>query len=42
LGTLCAGSREAVFLSDATVAQVLLIAHVLTGELSRQVPPPAA
>jgi EAL domain-containing protein (putative c-di-GMP-specific phosphodiesterase class I) len=42
LGTLCAGSREAVFLSDATVAQVLLIAHVLTGELSRQVPLPPA
>jgi EAL domain-containing protein (putative c-di-GMP-specific phosphodiesterase class I) len=34
-GTLCAGSREAVFLSDGTVAQVLLIAHVLAGELSR-------
>lgn len=34
LGTLCAGSREPVYISDATVAQVQLIAHVLGRELS--------
>ena len=34
LGTLCAGSRESLYISDATVAQVQLIAHVLGRELS--------
>jgi diguanylate cyclase len=34
LGTLCAGSRDAVYISDATIAQIQLIAHVLGRELS--------
>lgn len=33
-GTLCAVSREAVFVSDATLAQVRLIAHVLGGRFA--------
>jgi len=33
LGTLCAGSREPVHISDVAVAQVQLIAHVLGREL---------
>jgi EAL domain-containing protein (putative c-di-GMP-specific phosphodiesterase class I) len=35
LGTLCAGSTEAVYITDATVAQIQLIAHVLSTELSK-------
>jgi EAL domain-containing protein (putative c-di-GMP-specific phosphodiesterase class I) len=34
LGTLCAVSRQPVYISEATVAQVQLIAHVLGRELS--------
>jgi GAF domain-containing protein len=33
LGTLCAGSREALYVSDAAVAQLQLIAHVIATEL---------
>ena len=34
LGTLCAGSREPVHVTEATVAQIQLIAHVIGRELS--------
>jgi EAL domain-containing protein (putative c-di-GMP-specific phosphodiesterase class I) len=33
IGTLCAGSREALYISDAAVAQLQLIAHVIATEL---------
>lgn len=33
LGTLCAGSRETLYVSDAAVAQLQLIAHVIATEL---------
>ncbi|MDQ1712082.1 MAG: hypothetical protein QOE45_1532 [Frankiaceae bacterium] len=44
LGTLCAGSREQLYISDAAVAQLQLIAHVIGTEMrnaSPAVPPHA-